>query len=34
MTTTLSSKSLNQLQVALADNTTNDEVRDLLDGTN
>ncbi len=33
MTTTLSSKSLNQLQVALADNTTNDEVRDLLDGT-
>ena len=33
MTTTLSSKSLNQLQVALADNTTNDEVRDLLDGS-
>ena len=33
MTTTLSSKALNQLAVAVADNTTNDEVRDLLDGT-
>ena len=33
MTTTLSSKALNQLSVALADNTTNDEVRNLLDGS-
>ena len=33
MTTTLSSKALNQLSVAVADNTTNDEVRDLLDGS-
>ena len=33
MTTTLSSKALNQLAVAVADNTTNDEVRDLLDGS-
>ena len=33
MTTTLSSKALNQLSVAVADNTTSDEVRDLLDGS-
>ena len=34
MTTTLSSKALNQLSVAVADNTTHDEIRKILDGTN